>query len=145
MKIDVSGLVESWVSEAEDWMLAYAGPGELTAREAFEGIECLGRLARCDASLMQEANGNEAFTQLKYLITNERTKQFAESAITFPNLDAWMRQAQEVLEEQLDFPETTKHLLLDLDAADFLYWFIESYSPSIMKASQGIALSLIHI
>ena len=45
LDLDITGLVESQIMDAQDWLTSYDGPDELTNAEAFEGIERLFRLA----------------------------------------------------------------------------------------------------
>ena len=121
--VDVSGLVEAWVAEAEDWLMAYSGIDSLTAREAFEGIECWGRLARCSRELLQISDGTAAAEQLENTIAGEACSIFCTKAIEFPSLSEWLEQAQSVWDVDSDDSEITSQLLTDLDAADYLSWF----------------------
>lgn len=121
MVVDVSGLVESWIVDAEDWIFAYAGIDMLTPREAFEGIECWGRLARCDSDFLRSVEGTEASQKLTETI-GPSLSCFLELAIQFPDLPAWLHQAQGLWDEDSDDSEATDQLLIDLDAADFLSW-----------------------
>ena len=142
--IDVSGLVESWVAIAEDWLTAYLGSSplladelvkeqsvsyrEMTSREAFEGIECLARLIRCQDSLIEQATGMSVVEQLQQVLTEDNPSRIAEQALAFPDLAAWLQQAKATWEEDPDDDGATNHLIYDLDAADFLMWFVEQYA-----------------
>lgn len=121
MVVDVSGLVESWVIAAEDWIFAYSGSDMLTPREAFEGIECWGRLARCDSGLLRSVEGTETLQKLTETI-GRSLSHFLELAIQFPDLTAWLHQAQTLWDDDSDDSEATDQLLIDLDAADYLSW-----------------------
>ena len=160
MIIDVSGLVESWVAVAEDWLTAYSGSApqhvsepakgqsvsyrEMASREAFEGIECLARLVRCDESLIEQAFGMSVVDQLLQVLTENNPLVIAEQALAFPDLIAWLQQANATWDEDPDDDAATNHLILDLDAADFLMWFVEQYASEITSSSiyQKFAIDL---
>ena len=151
MFIDVSGLVESWVAIAEDWLTAYSGSSplkvdelvketsvtyrEMTSREAFEGIECLARLIRCQGSLTEEATGVSVVEQLQQVLTENKASTIAEQALGFPDLNAWLQQAKATWDEDPDDDGATNHLIYDLDAADFLMWFVEHYASELASSS----------
>ena len=157
MIIDVSGLVESWVAVAEDWLTAYSGLAglsglsrlnvdglvketsisnrEMTSREAFEGIECLTRLIRCQDSLIEQANGLLAVEQLRQVLTENNTLFIAEQALSFPDVNAWLQQAKATWDEDPDDDIATNLLIHDLDAADFLMWFVEQYASKLISSS----------
>lgn len=151
MFIDVSGLVESWVAIAEDWLTAYLGTSplladdlvkeqsvsyrEMTSREAFEGIECLARLIRCQDSLVEQATGMSLVKQLQQVLTGGNPSRIAEQALAFPDLAAWLQQAKATWDEDPDDDGATNHLIYDLDAADFLMWFVEQYASEITSSS----------
>jgi len=95
MFIDVSGLVESWVAIAEDWLTAYSGSSplkmdelvmeqsvsyrEMTSREAFEGVECFARLFRCEDSLIEQATGMSIVEQYARVLASSSNYQKFEN------------------------------------------------------------------
>ncbi len=128
--IDSEGLVDAWVMEAEDWLLAYAGIEELTPREAFEGIESLARLTRCREGIRQRDDVAAVLTQLQGILSGTDAVTFAEAALSFPDLDGWQQQAAEAWEAEDDSDdneELTEQLLTDLDAAEALIWIAHDH------------------
>lgn len=135
LALDPEGLVACWLSDAEDWLFAYQDLAALTPREAFEGIECLGRLTRCNESFVTNLNGTEILKALNALLTGESADQFARQAISFPDLDAWLAQAKKIWENAAETAEIVEVLIADLDAADFLCWYTAMHAPETYETS----------
>ncbi len=133
--LDPEGLVACWISDAEDWLFAYQDLSALTPREAFEGIECLGRLTRCHDSLVTNHNGMEVLNDLNALLTGESAEQFAMQAVSFPDLNAWLAQAKQIWDEATETADTVEVLIADLDAADFLCWYTAMHAPEVYDGS----------
>lgn len=137
MTLDVDGLVESWVAEAEDWLLAFDGIEHLTPEEAFEGIELLARLARTRQELLQPCGGAAVLEKLRGIVGGENSLIFFQAANRFIHVDGWLEQAKEAWDDEVDNtdPELSEMLLMDLDAAESLQWFAESHPHTIPAAA----------
>lgn len=128
--VDTDGLVDAWVMEAEDWLMAYAGPSQLAPREAFEGIESLMRLTRCRPEVCQRADVALVRQRLEDAIAGVEAQRFAESALKFPDLDGWRRQAEAAWQSDVDDDSELMELMLaDLDSLDGLIWFAHNHIP----------------
>jgi len=128
--VDADGLIDAWVMDAEDWLMAYAGLARLTPREAFEGIEGLMRLIRCRPEICQCEDVASVRRQLEDTIAGADARSFAESALTFPALDGWRQQAEAAWHSDSDDDtELMEQLLADLDALDGLIWFAHGHIP----------------
>lgn len=138
IELDVIGLVDSWVAEAEDWLTAFDGVDVITPQEAFEAIECFGKLTRCGFELVQQCEGNEVLRTLSDLLLGAASERFAAQAIEFPDLDAWLSQANSAWDTESEDQDLVEILVTDLDASDFLCWFIESYTLTVV-ASEAYA------
>lgn len=127
LTIDVDGLVESWIADAEDWMTAYAGMESLTSVEAFEGIEFLGRLKRIRTSLLTQNGGMIVIEKLEAILCDNAAR-FIEFASDVPNMNAWLEQATEAWDADSEDEGLAEILLSDLDSVEYLLWFAESHS-----------------
>lgn len=134
LSLDIDGLVESWIAEAEDWLIAYESVESLTDREAFEGIECLGRLTRCKRDWFRKLGGEAVFVELQQVLAGADAAAFAHHAIAFPNLEEWLAQAKQAWDDEQEAPELMEVLIRDLDAADLVVWFIEAHAETVATA-----------
>jgi hypothetical protein len=133
LDINVAALIDSWVGAAQDWCFAYAGPENLCPQEAFEGIEHLARLARCQPSMLQ-VEGLQTFIDLKLILLDSENSSSFSLAAEFLDLSAWLKQAQQAWNDETDDSALGRVLIEDLDASDFLLWYLE-----MMKADVPIA------
>lgn len=138
MHVDPRGLVESWIAIAEDWLMAYEGIDQLSPREAFEGIEHLGRLTRCRKDLIEQELGQDVIQRLRAILFDPRATTAFCSAIEFPDLDGWIEQLTEAWESDSEDLDLVRQLIEDLDACDFLLWYWDLVSPG--KAEQTSVL-----
>jgi len=128
MHVDPTGLVDSWIASAEDWLLAFEDTEQVSPQEAFEGIEHWGRLMRCRSQLIDHAQGQEVLQQLQAILLSPADRNAFLAALTFPDLEAWRAQAQAAWDaEEEDLP-LARRLIEDLDAADFVLWYCERTS-----------------
>lgn len=120
--LDITGLVESQVMAAEDWLTRYDGPDGLTAAEAFEGIECLFRLIRTRPGLLSDVGGDSVLAELQSTI-GSNAERFATLALQFPNVDAWLAQFDWAWDIDSEDAQQAIILLQDAEAINAVLWF----------------------
>ena len=127
--IDPVGLVDSWHAAAEDWLLAFQAADALSAQEAFEGIEHWGRLMRCQDALIDQVQGRQTRDRLSNILLDPDHRTAFLTAVRFPDLVAWREQARRAWEAEEEDLSLARQLLEDLDAADFVAWYLELTQP----------------
>lgn len=139
MQVDASGLVECWVAAAADWLSAWAGDADVSPREAFEGIEHLGRLRRCKSSLIHQAAGTEVLQRLTQALERESPGRLLALALEYPDVGGWLRQAQEAWDENSESLPVARRLLEDIDSLDFLTWYGELVHAKVSRTPDQTA------
>jgi len=129
--IDVDGLVDAWVMDAEDWLVAYDGPEALTDREAFEGIEFVARLCRCRSEIHNRQDIKPVLESMLAVLQPIAT-DVIQLAISYPDLFGWRAEVEEAWKLDHDTPEVAETLLADLDAADWIAWFATEYADPLV-------------
>jgi len=133
VEVDVDGLIEAWLMQAEDWLVAYDGPDALTDREAFEGIECLARLSRMRPELRGREGVRTTIEKLTAAL-QPLASDVVRRAVRYPDLVGWRAQVEEAWTAADDDPELAETLISDLDAADWVPWFATQHAKSSVSS-----------
>ena len=127
LEFDSGRLVDSWVLEAESWLLYSDNVLQFTALEAFEGIEHLGRLTRTKPTMLAESEGEDALKRIGAIYTGEHAAHLLKLAFQAPSPTAGLEQVKEMDQILLtswdDVSECAANLLEDHDALEFLLWW----------------------
>jgi len=132
MELDVPGLIESWVMQAEDWLTAYAGCENVTPEEAFEGIEIYGRLNRCQRSLIDAVDPDKTLNQLQGILIKDANLFFKQGS-QYLDLSDWLATADSGWDAEDDDPQLSQALLMELDAVELVEWFGEMYADTQLQ------------
>lgn len=132
MHYDSTRLVDAWVIDAKNWLRYASDVPALTPLEAFEGIEHLGRLTRISPALLTESGGESVLHKIRDIYLGKHKEMLLDRALTAPEIDAWIPQAEKLDRMILTTWESTFELgcvlLEDMDAFDLMMWWAEESS-----------------
>lgn len=136
MRIDVNGLIESWVADAEDWLTTWQDAQSMSSGEAFDGIEYSTRLMRTAPEKLKQVGGTEIAKRIAKIL-KDHGESFANKAIQLPDAIGWLTLATEEFDHDSDDASIAIELLENAESLDFLLGFIEQYgSDELLSTDQ---------